>query len=101
MLAATKVPGPYVLVGHSLGALLIRRYADQYPEGIIGMVLVGPTHENTRLFNVAQKQWVRMRDVPAFGADSHSRGQSQAGGERDRRSGDRCNERDTAEVRQT
>jgi pimeloyl-ACP methyl ester carboxylesterase len=73
LLATTNVPGPYVLVGHSLGALLVRRYADQYPEGIVGMVLVGPTHENTRLFNVAQKQWVRMREVPAFGADFQER----------------------------
>jgi pimeloyl-ACP methyl ester carboxylesterase len=64
LLAAANVPGPYVLVGHSLGALLVRRYADQYPDGIVGMVLVGPTHENTRLFSPVDNQWKRMRELP-------------------------------------
>ena len=64
LLAAANVPGPYVLVGHSLGALLVRRYADHYPDGIVGMVLVGPTHENTRLFSPVDNQWKRMRELP-------------------------------------
>jgi pimeloyl-ACP methyl ester carboxylesterase len=64
LLAAANVPGPYVLVGHSVGALLVRRYADHYPDGIVGMVLVGPTHENTRLFSPVDNQWKRMRELP-------------------------------------
>jgi pimeloyl-ACP methyl ester carboxylesterase len=64
LLAAAKVPGPYVLVGHSMGALLVRRYADHYPAGIVGMVLVGPTHENTKLFSPVDNQWKRMRELP-------------------------------------
>ena len=68
LLTATKVVGPYLLVGHSLGALLVRRYANHYPDGVVGMVLVGPTHENTYLFSPRDKLWQRMRDLP-IGAD--------------------------------
>jgi pimeloyl-ACP methyl ester carboxylesterase len=68
LLTAANVAGPYVLVGHSMGALLVRRYAAHYPEAIVGMVLVGPTHENTRLFYPGDKQWKRVREQ-AMGAD--------------------------------
>ena len=33
---------PYVLVGHSFGALLVRIYADLWPEDVGGLVLVDP-----------------------------------------------------------
>ena len=49
-------------VGHSMGALLVRRYANHYPDGMAGMVLVGPTHEDTRLFFPADNQWKRVRE---------------------------------------
>jgi len=41
--------GPYVLVGQSLGGLLIRVYAREYPKEAAGMVLVDSTHEDTVL----------------------------------------------------
>lgn len=62
LLAAAQVAGPYVLVGHSMGALLVRRYANHYPDAVVGMVLVGPTHENTRLFFTRDNQWQRVRE---------------------------------------
>ena len=34
------IKGPYVLVGHSLGALVARLYAGRYPEEVAGMVFV-------------------------------------------------------------
>ncbi len=34
------IKGPYVLVGHSLGALVARLYAGQYPDEAAGMVFV-------------------------------------------------------------
>ena len=40
LLAAADIPGPYVLAGHSLGGPLIRIYADQYPDEVLGLVLV-------------------------------------------------------------
>ena len=69
LLKAANVAGPYALVGHSIGALLVRRYAIHYPDAIVGMVLVGPTHENTRLFFTRDNQWQRVREQPGpFGA---------------------------------
>jgi hypothetical protein len=38
---------------------------DHYPDAVVGMVLAGPTHENTRLFFTADNQWKRVRDQPS------------------------------------
>jgi pimeloyl-ACP methyl ester carboxylesterase len=40
LLAAAHVPGPYILVGHSLGGLFIRLYAQTHPEQVRGLVFV-------------------------------------------------------------
>ena len=40
LLDAADVPGPYVLVGHSLGGLLARMYAGTYPDEVAGFVSV-------------------------------------------------------------
>jgi pimeloyl-ACP methyl ester carboxylesterase len=53
--------GPYVLVGQSIGGLLIRTYASRYPKEVAGMVLVDSTHEDTQL-NVNGKIQ-RMREL--------------------------------------
>jgi CubicO group peptidase (beta-lactamase class C family)/pimeloyl-ACP methyl ester carboxylesterase len=45
LLAAANVPGPYVLVGHSLGGLINRLYASVYPDEVVGLVLVDASHE--------------------------------------------------------
>jgi pimeloyl-ACP methyl ester carboxylesterase len=62
LLKAADIAGAYVLVGHSMGALLVRRYANHYPDDVAGMVLAGPTHENTRLFFTRDNQWKRVRE---------------------------------------
>jgi pimeloyl-ACP methyl ester carboxylesterase len=36
------IPGPYVLVGHSFGGLVVRSFAMQYPDEVLGVVLVDP-----------------------------------------------------------
>lgn len=36
------LPGPYVLVGHSMGSLFVRTFAKRYPREVAGMVLVEP-----------------------------------------------------------
>jgi pimeloyl-ACP methyl ester carboxylesterase len=60
MLRAASVKAPYVLVGHSIGGLIARVYAEQYPEEVAGMVLVDPTNENTTL--MYQGKILRIRE---------------------------------------
>jgi pimeloyl-ACP methyl ester carboxylesterase len=40
LLAAADISGPIVLAGHSLGGLIVRLYASQYPKDVAGLVLV-------------------------------------------------------------
>lgn len=47
LLAKAGIRGPYILVGHSLGGMLIRYYRAKYPTGIVGMVLVDSSHEES------------------------------------------------------
>ena len=42
LLEASGNPSPYILVGHSFGALLARAYASLHPDGVAGLVLVDP-----------------------------------------------------------
>lgn len=46
LLTNANIPGPYVLVGHSTGGMLVRLYADKYPSEVVGMVLVDAQHED-------------------------------------------------------
>jgi pimeloyl-ACP methyl ester carboxylesterase len=43
LLATAGVPGPYLLVGHSIGGLFTVLYARTYPEQVAGMVTVDAT----------------------------------------------------------
>lgn len=42
LLQVAGVPGPYVMVGHSFGGLVVRRFAALYPNEVAGVVLVDP-----------------------------------------------------------
>ena len=46
LLTAASIKPPYLLVGHSLGGMHVRLYADVYPKEVVGMVLVDPSHED-------------------------------------------------------
>lgn len=39
------IPGPFVLVGHSVGGLIARLFAHRYPRDTVGLVLVESMHE--------------------------------------------------------
>lgn len=59
MLAASGEPGPYVLVGHSLGGPIIRLFAHRHPAEVAGLVLVDGSHED---------QIERLKGMPDPGA---------------------------------
>jgi len=42
LLASAKVPGPYLLVGHSAGGLLVQLYAREFPDQVVGVVAMNP-----------------------------------------------------------
>jgi pimeloyl-ACP methyl ester carboxylesterase len=44
LLLKTMTPSPYVLVGHSYGGQVVRLYAHQYPQEVVGMILVDAVH---------------------------------------------------------
>lgn len=46
LLKKAEIQGPYLLVGHSLGGLNIRLFANEYPDEVAGMVLVDAVPTN-------------------------------------------------------
>ena len=36
---------PYLMVGHSMGGVFVRAFAGEYPQEVVGMVLVDSSHE--------------------------------------------------------
>jgi pimeloyl-ACP methyl ester carboxylesterase len=46
LLAAAKVPGPYVLAGHSDGGLFAQLYASTHAAQVKGLVLIDAVHQN-------------------------------------------------------
>jgi pimeloyl-ACP methyl ester carboxylesterase len=63
LLAATHVARPLVLVGHSVGGINMRIYAERYGTDVAGLVLVDPTHESTVLYNTRVARWARIREL--------------------------------------
>jgi pimeloyl-ACP methyl ester carboxylesterase len=45
-LDTASIDGPFIVVGHSLGALYARGFAASYPSEVVGLVLIDPAHEN-------------------------------------------------------
>lgn len=44
LLHVADIPGPYVLVGHSLGGFYALRYAQRFPHDVAGLLLLDPAH---------------------------------------------------------
>jgi pimeloyl-ACP methyl ester carboxylesterase len=46
LLRAAGPPPPYLLVGHSLGGIYVQRFAQRFPEEVVGLLLLDPAHED-------------------------------------------------------
>jgi pimeloyl-ACP methyl ester carboxylesterase len=52
-LKAAQVPAPYVLVGHSLGGIEVRMFAQRWPQEVAGMVIVDTSPAGEMLIEAA------------------------------------------------
>jgi pimeloyl-ACP methyl ester carboxylesterase len=62
LLKAANIKSPLILVGHSIGGLLVRLYTEKYSDQVAGIVLVDPTHESSMLGSMRYGGWVRLRE---------------------------------------
>jgi pimeloyl-ACP methyl ester carboxylesterase len=62
VLLAIAGPGPYVLVGHSLGGAYVQRFAQRFPGKVAGLVLLDPAHEDWNLYMPEDLQ-IRAEDM--------------------------------------
>jgi len=86
LLDKASVPGPYVLVGHSLGALNVMVFASRYPKDVAGMVLLDPPplsfilgQDYKELGSMAEQmtaQWQAIADSTAKSADPQDQSRS-------------------------
>jgi hypothetical protein len=44
LLVNAGIPGPYILVGHSVGGIYVRAFAQKYPKEVAGLVFVDSSH---------------------------------------------------------
>jgi pimeloyl-ACP methyl ester carboxylesterase len=65
LLEQAGINPPYVLAGHSYGALLVRIFADQYPADVTGLVLVDSAALRPAHFNSEQEfnEWKSGQDI--------------------------------------
>jgi pimeloyl-ACP methyl ester carboxylesterase len=64
MLVASGEKPPYVMVGASFGALYVRLYQLEYPDDVVGLVLIDPATEN-RLFTLFEGRMVTIGSLTA------------------------------------
>lgn len=50
LLKKANVPQPYLLVGASYGAMVVRQFAQQYPQEVAGIILVDGGYEDSPMF---------------------------------------------------
>ena len=83
LLESASVPGPYVVVGHSLGALNVQVFAVKHAADVVGIVLLDPPplsfirgEEYTSLLDMAERmtaEWQAIADSGAGSADPQER----------------------------
>lgn len=60
LLRSLGLPGPYLLVGHSVGGLLVRAFAANHPEDTAGIVLVDSSHPDQLDRSAAQRDSIAL-----------------------------------------
>jgi pimeloyl-ACP methyl ester carboxylesterase len=83
LLDGASISGPYVVVGHSLGAVNVQVFAAKYPEDVVGIVLLDPPpltfvrgEEFTSLLDMAERmtaEWQAIADSGAGSTDAQER----------------------------
>ena len=68
LLRAAHVPGPYVLVAHSFGGLLLRLYTETFPDDVAALVLIDTTPDNV-IFGDSYVRYARQISWLATGAE--------------------------------
>jgi pimeloyl-ACP methyl ester carboxylesterase len=59
LLRLAGVPAPYLLVGHSLGGLYARHYAQRFPDEVAALLLLDPAHEDYQAYMPEQLNEMR------------------------------------------
>jgi pimeloyl-ACP methyl ester carboxylesterase len=71
LLKRAGIRGPYVLVGHSFGGMIVRLFAQTYPAKVAGLVLVDSLNTNIRdLFGDLWPQYRQILNYPGIPLDS-------------------------------
>ena len=60
LIRASGIKTPVVLVGHSLGSNIVRRYAERYTAEVAGMVLIDPPEQDVAAF---APEWAKSDDA--------------------------------------
>jgi hypothetical protein len=70
LLDAAHIPGPYVLVGHSYGGMIVRQFAQTYPRSSAGIVFVDAFGPNiAELFGTQWPAYAQTLNKPGTALD--------------------------------
>jgi pimeloyl-ACP methyl ester carboxylesterase len=56
-LTGAGIDPPYLLVGHSIGGIIARRFASRYPTEVAGLVLIDSSHEDQARHPMPESFW--------------------------------------------
>ena len=75
LLLAASVSPPYVMVGHSIGGIYVRKYAELYPDRVTGIVLLDSAHEEQfSRVSAISPEWAQRIASKFPAADQRSQG---------------------------
>lgn len=66
LLHNADVPPPYIMVGHSFGGIYVRKYLEQYPDEVVGLILVDSSHPDSIAEQDTEGEIERLKGVARF-----------------------------------